>query len=83
MTALDALDDAARRYRETKKAHDAATEAVAAAAVAALKAGERPSDVVEHSPFTAAYVRRIAREAGIEPARPGPKPRTVTPPAAD
>lgn len=74
MTELDALAEATKRYRKTKTAHDDAQEAVAAAAVAALRAGHRPTDVTEHSPFTAAYVRRLAREAGIEPARPGPKP---------
>ena len=73
MTELDALAEATRRYRRTKSDHDEAQEAVAAAALAALKAGHRPTDVVEVSPFTAAYIRRMAREAGIEPARPGPK----------
>jgi hypothetical protein len=43
------------------------------AVLAALRAGMRPTDVTARSPFTAAYVRRLAREAGIEPARPGPK----------
>jgi hypothetical protein len=81
MTELDALAEATRRYRQTKAKHDDAQEAVAAAALAALKAGHRPTDVVEHSPFTAAYIRRIAREAGIEPARPGPKPSKETPDA--
>lgn len=74
MTELDALAEATKRYRRTKTAHDDAQEAVTAAAIAALRAGHRPTDVTERSPFTAAYVRRLAREAGIEPARPGPKP---------
>lgn len=72
MTALNKLDDATRHYRDTKEKHDAATKAVTAAAVAALKAGERPTDVVEHSPFTAAYIRKIARDAGIERPTSGP-----------
>lgn len=29
------------------------------------------SQIVEHSPFTAAYVRKLARENGIEPAKKG------------
>jgi hypothetical protein len=74
MTELDALAEATRRYRQTKTAHDKAQAVVAAAAVAALRAGHRPTDVTERSPFTAAYVRRLAREAGVEPARRGPKP---------
>jgi hypothetical protein len=79
MTELDALAEATKRYRKTKTAHDDAQEAVTAAAIAALRAGHRPTDVTDVSPFTAAYVRRLAREAGIEPARPGPKPSKETP----
>jgi len=42
------------------------SQAVAVAAVVkALEAGERPTDVTSWSPFTPAYVRRIAREHGI------------------
>lgn len=77
MTELDQLDDATHRYLKTKSEHDKAQEAVTAAAIAALKAGQRPTDVVEHSPFTAAYIRRLAREAGLAPARPGPKRSTA------
>jgi hypothetical protein len=81
MRELDALDEATQRYRATKAAHEEAKADVTKAAVAALKAGHRPTDVTERSPFTAAYVRRLAREAGIEPARPGPKPSKETPDA--
>jgi hypothetical protein len=42
-----------------------------AAVVAALKAGERPTDVAEWSPFTATYLRRLAREAGVPQAPKG------------
>ncbi|MGW2826366.1 hypothetical protein ACWC24_36085 [Streptomyces sp. NPDC001443] len=73
MDVEQALDQATRRYRETEEAHDEARKAAVVAVVAALKGGMRPTDVTERSPFTAAYVRRIARENGIEPARPGPK----------
>lgn len=64
---LDALDDSTRRYRETEKAHENARSDVISDVIAALKAGKRPTDVVEHSPFTAAHVRKIARDNGIEP----------------
>jgi len=74
MTELDALDEATKSYFETKAAQEAAQQAVAKAAVAALRAGYRPTDVVARSPFTAAYIRRLARDAGIEPAPRGPKP---------
>ena len=73
MDPMTKLDKAAARYRETEAAHDQARDAAAAAVVEALRAGERPTDVTNRSPFTAAYVRRIARENGIEPAKPGPK----------
>jgi hypothetical protein len=67
------LDEATVRYRETEEAHkDARTEA-AIAVVEALRAGKAPTEVTQRSPFTAAYVRQIARKNGIEPARPGPK----------
>lgn len=68
---ITALDHATRRYRETEQAHEEARAAVIAAALDALRAKERPTDVVEHSPFTAAYVRKLARDNGIEPAKKG------------
>jgi hypothetical protein len=82
MDSMEALDQATRRYRKTEAAHDEARNSAAKAVVEALRAGQRPTDVAEHSPFTAAYVRRIARDHGIEPARPGPKKLPVRP-AAD
>ena len=59
---------ATRRYRQTEKAHDAAREEVVAAVIKALEAGERPTDVTSWSPFTATYVRKLARANGIEAA---------------
>jgi hypothetical protein len=73
MDVEKALDEATRRYRETEQTHDEARTAAVDAVVAALRSGMRPTDVTAKSPFTAAYVRRIAREHGIEPAKPGPK----------
>ncbi|MFE7614347.1 hypothetical protein [Streptomyces sp. NPDC057496] len=67
------LDRATRQYRKTEEAHEEARTAAIAAVVAALRGGMRPTDVTEQSPFTAAYVRRIAREHNIAPAKPGPK----------
>jgi len=71
MNPREALTAATARYRETEAAHDAARQAAVDAVVAALRAGERPTDVTADSPFTAAYVRRIARENGIEPPKRG------------
>lgn len=73
MDELEALDEATCQYRQTEADHDAAREAAVTAVLTALRAGKRPTDVAERSPFTPAYVRRLARENGIEPAKPGPK----------
>lgn len=79
MDEMEALDQATSRYRQTEAAHEDARQQAMRAVVAALKADKRPTDVVDRSPFTAAYVRRIAREAGIEPAKPGPKKKVAAP----
>ncbi|MEV5944220.1 hypothetical protein [Streptomyces sp. NPDC051994] len=73
MDPMENLDKATSRYRKTEAAHHGARDAAIEAVVEALRAGERPTDVTSRSPFTAAYVRRIARDNGIEAARPGPK----------
>lgn len=67
------LDASTRRYRKTEAAHEQARAEVLANALDALRAGVRPTDVVEHSPFTAAYIRKLARDNGIEPAKKGGK----------
>lgn len=72
---LRQLKTAAQRFRRAKKALDDAREDVAAAIVAARRAGASPTEVNQLAPFTPAYVRRLADEAGIPPAPPGPKPR--------
>jgi hypothetical protein len=64
-----AVREATSRYRETEEAHGKARDEVVTAVIEALKDGERPTDVTAWSPFTPAYVRRIARENGIEPAK--------------
>jgi|HigsolmetaAR202D_1030399.scaffolds.fasta_scaffold52478_1 hypothetical protein len=65
---LAALAESTRRYREAAAEHERARRAVIRDVVAALRAGLRPTDVVASSPFTAAHVRKIAREHGIAPA---------------
>jgi hypothetical protein len=69
------LAAATRRYNHTAAKHEEARQDVIAAAVAALKAGDTPTEVAEQSPFTPAYVRRLAREHGIPPAPTGRKPK--------
>lgn len=58
---------ATRRYRRTETAHEHSRAAAISAVLAALKDGERPTDVTEWAPFTATYIRRLARDAGIPP----------------
>ncbi|GAA2990629.1 hypothetical protein GCM10017559_08340 [Streptosporangium longisporum] len=68
---LSDLDASTRRYRETETAHEQARQTVIADVIAALRAGARPTDVTARSPFTAAYVRKLARDNNIEPAKKG------------
>jgi len=60
-----AIREAARRYQQTEEAHERARDELVSAVVKALQAGERPTDVTNWSPFTAAYVRKLARKHGI------------------
>lgn len=69
----DELAAATRRYRRTEAAHEEARLAAIAASLAALRAGVGPAEVERLSPFTGAYLRKLAREEGIPPAAPGPK----------
>lgn len=77
---LALLDKSTARYRQTEADHEKARQDVIAAVLAALQARERPTDVAEHSPFTDAYIRKLARENGIkaQPKSKGPRPRSKT-----
>ncbi len=67
MDPMDELDEATRRYKATDAAHKESREAAIQAVVKALRSGAKPTPVANRSPFTPAYVRRVAREHGIEP----------------
>lgn len=57
----------ARRKRDAERLKHS-TEALKELVLAALRDGEhRPTDVTKASDWTAAHVRKMAREAGIEP----------------
>jgi hypothetical protein len=71
--ARDALIAATRRYQRTETAHDEARQEAIQAVLAALRAGVGPTEVERLSPFTGAYIRKLARENGVPPAPPGPK----------
>jgi hypothetical protein len=66
MDPMEALDKATKQYGDTKDAFDEARTEAVMAVVDALRAGKKPTEVTKRSPFTAAYVRRIARDNGIE-----------------
>jgi hypothetical protein len=66
---------ATERYRSSETLHEEARQAAIAAVIAALRANIGPVEVERLSPFTGAYIRRLAREHGIPPAAPGPKPK--------
>lgn len=66
--ALDAVRLRTRELKRSECRNDQRRDALIAAIVMALAAGERPTDVTNASPFSAAYVRRLAKAAGIPPA---------------
>lgn len=66
---LQALESSTRKYQRAKKAHKEARDEAVSLALIALREGEPPTKVVNASPFTAAYVRKLARENGIQPAK--------------
>jgi hypothetical protein len=65
MNPLEAVEADTRRYGQTESAHEQSRQAVTASVLAALRAGERPTDVAARSPFTETYVRKLARENGV------------------
>jgi hypothetical protein len=75
ISAMDEYEEAlrvsARRYKRTDAAHEESRKAATADVIAALRAGMPPTRVAELSPFTATHVRKLARDAGIPPARKG------------
>lgn len=65
MGAIEDVEAATARYRQTEAAHEESRRSAVAAILAALRDGERPTDVAAKSPFTETYVRKLARENGI------------------
>lgn len=71
MGAMDEHEQAVRATgRRVANAKKWRAEHVAAV-VAALRAGKRPTDVAEWSPFTATYLRKLVRRAGVPRASKG------------
>ncbi len=63
------LAEDAKQYRRGEAMRKAASDRARPRAIALLRAGVGPSEVARLSPFTDAYIRRLARDAGIPPAR--------------
>ena len=72
--ARDALAAATKIYLRTETAHEDARQGAIGAVLEALRAGIGPAEVERLSPFTGAYIRKLARENGVPPAAPGKKP---------
>jgi hypothetical protein len=72
------LDAVTAELREIEKRREPLRDRAAELVVAALRKDMPPSEVAARSPFSAAHVRTLAREAGIPPAPPGIKPRKRT-----
>lgn len=60
---IDQIKAAKAVYKRTKAAHDKAQAALAAAVVAALRAGKRPADVARASEWDREYNRRLKGKA--------------------
>lgn len=73
----DALIAATKRYEQSEAVHEDARQQAIQAVLAALRVGIGPTEVERLSPFTGAYIRKIARENGVPPAAPGPKRATA------
>jgi hypothetical protein len=62
------IEAAAAQRADDEAALQKSSEALKELVLAALRSGNhRPTDVTAASRWTAAYVRKLAREAGIEP----------------
>jgi hypothetical protein len=76
MDELEKVDQADKQYRASKAAADRDKEALFETWVNAARAGHTADHIAARSAFTAAHIRRILRDRGIEPLPPGPKRKT-------
>ncbi len=76
MDELTDLRKAGRAWAKAAQEERAAADRLRELTVAALKAGHRPGEVVAASGWVPAQVRKVARAAGLDRARPGPAKRT-------
>ncbi|MFD3594373.1 hypothetical protein ACFWU5_16740 [Nocardia sp. NPDC058640] len=67
---LDPLREASQNFVRLSEQTEEARQEVFQQILSALRNGQRPVDVADASPFKEAYVRRLARANGIDPAKP-------------
>lgn len=66
-TPDDPVTTAAARYKRAEDAAKKAREALAEAVIEALRQpGAKPSNIAKRASWTPAYIRKLARESGIE-----------------
>src|SRR5690606_6091397 len=70
MDELEKVDQADKQYRASKAAADRDKEALFETWVNAARAGHTADHIAARSAFTAAHIRRILRDRGIEPLPP-------------
>lgn len=71
---IEAVKRTGKRWTAADKAQDKAREEHFMAVIAALRAGEQPTEVYESSPFTATHLRGLARRVGIPAGKRSRKP---------
>lgn len=64
--AADELTQAAKTYRRTEKAHEEARQALKQAAVAAIEAGVKQTEVVKTTGWTREYLRRLRKDGSSD-----------------
>ncbi len=69
--AYDDLDAVTARIRRLDQKRAPLLERAKELVIEKLRAGLPPTEVAEHSPYSDAHVRTLARVAGIPPARRG------------
>ena len=72
---LAEVDRLSRLYVSLKDLQTMVRGQLDPAIIAALEVGCTPTEVVGVSPYSDAWIRKMAREAGLPPAKPGLKRR--------
>jgi hypothetical protein len=68
-----AVEEAIRARDRAREAERAETARLRALVTEAMKSGVHPGDLEKLGAYSSTELRKIAREAGLSPLRPGPK----------